>query len=255
MKRPRNFLCKCGCGEYCTKNYKIGHILRIKPMKPFLGKEPPNKGMKIVRRETRICPICSTAFIVREKDGKKYCSRECSKKRKVWNKDLTKEVDIRVRDNGLKVGRSLKGKSPWNKNLTKEMSEGVRKYSRNRSEISFNLWRDKNFVNKVHSSWKQSPNNSEIILNSLIQDNIPDAWVFTGDGSFWITCYGKNMNPDFKSLTGKKVIELCGRFWHTEEEMTKRVKAYNDKGYDCLVIWEDTFFRNMDKTIEEIKAF
>ena len=258
--RPRIYLCQCGCGESCTNQYKRGHQSMCQK-----GHIPWNKG-KILGpnplhaefiRSYLDDPEHLYLYIKNAKINlnslESIKKRNASNKGRIpWNKGLTKEIDSRV-----VTPRTIfkQGEHSWNYGLSKESDIRIAGYSEGHSDRMKRLWQDPAYVTKVHNGWKQKPNQSEIIFNEVLQENIPRTWRFVGDGSFWITSNGQNMNPDFVHLKSRKLIELCGRFWHSEEEMLSRVMLYKNCGWKCLVIWEDLFFDDMERTIALISIF
>ena len=52
----------------------------------------------------------------------------------------------------------------------------------------------------------------------------------------------------------KKVLEVFGDYWHEEEEAQKRVRAFNQHGYECLIIWEHDLV-NEEETIRKVDEF
>lgn len=81
------------------------------------------------------------------------------------------------------------------------------------------------------------PNKLEKSMMVLIEKhNLPYKYV--GDGKTVIA--GKV--PDFMNYNGeKKLIELVGDFWHTPEEMSKKVDHFAEYGFKTLIIWEHEF--------------
>ena len=60
-------------------------------------------------------------------------------------------------------------------------------------------------------------------------------------------------NPDFINTNGeKKLIEYAGRYWHTGEEMDKRTELFAKYGFKTLIIWDNEFLKNPEKTIEVV---
>jgi very-short-patch-repair endonuclease len=73
---------------------------------------------------------------------------------------------------------------------------------------------------------------------------------FVGDGQVWIN----RANPDFINTNGKKqLVEILGRYWHTEEETAKRVAHYKRYGFECITIWEEEL-KNEDAILRKIGA-
>lgn len=63
---------------------------------------------------------------------------------------------------------------------------------------------------------------------------------YTGNRKYWVKFKnGKFKNPDFVQKGEQKAIEVFGRYWHRNDDPIDLIKAYNDVGWNCLVIWED----------------
>lgn len=240
--------CKCGCGEKCNKFYKRGHALR--------GRIPWNYGKKLG---------CNPAQSQRMKE-------------KCKDKDFCRKLvaPLRTNESLHKISMSLKGRTVWNKGLTKTTSIIIKKAAQKSSIFHRGkgrpnamkgiknpihslrmkeLWQDDGYIKKVHDSWHRKPNKLEQAVNDFIQEKVPNYWKFVGDGKFWITSNGINMNPDFICKNDKKAIEVFGNYWHTPEGAKHRIDMYESVGWRCFPIWEKVF--NQDKkTIEEnVKRF
>lgn len=78
------------------------------------------------------------------------------------------------------------------------------------------------------------PNYPEQRLLDLLEEfHLPYKYV--GDGKFYIG----SKNPDFVRTSGRKVIEFFGRYWHEEEDESRRKKIFQELGWDTCVIWEE----------------
>ncbi len=59
---------------------------------------------------------------------------------------------------------------------------------------------------------------------------------FVGDGQIWIN----KLNPDFINTNGQKqLVEVLGRYWHTDDEVAGRVAHYARYGFSCVTLWEE----------------
>ena len=115
------------------------------------------------------------------------------------------------------------------------------------SQKSKEQWSDPEMRNKMTKAILAGshirPNKTEYNLGKLINIACPNEYKYTGDGSHIIN----GICPDFTNVNGqKKVIELFGDYWHSEEvrghsveeeEQSKRDK-YAELGFSCLIIWE-----------------
>ena len=94
------------------------------------------------------------------------------------------------------------------------------------------------------------PTTPEKLVIKLIDNNtLPFRYV--GDGRENIG----NMCPDFiHTEREKKVLEVFGDYWHEGEEAQKRVRAFNQHGYECLIIWEHDLV-NEEETLRKVEEF
>jgi len=80
----------------------------------------------------------------------------------------------------------------------------------------------------------------EIRMMEILDSNFQDEWKYTGNRDFWITFDdGRHKNPDFVHRRKRVAIEVFGRFWHKPEEERYLIDRYKEKGWACLVVWED----------------
>jgi hypothetical protein len=135
----------------------------------------------------------------------------------------------------------------YGKKHTKESKEKMRC-------IRIKLFKDEDFLKKFKNSIKnykiQIPNKQEIIILNILDEIIPEKYIFVGDFKLWIN--GKN--PDFINESEKKIIELFGKHWHKEEDEKIRIDHFKKEGYDTLVIW-DYELRDIQKIKEKILEF
>jgi hypothetical protein len=132
-----------------------------------------------------------------------------------------------------KLSESHKGKKPWNVGISTIISDEQR---RRTSETLKRKIRDGTVTIK-----NLKPSGPELYLDFLLQNNFPDEWQYTGDGTIRIG----GLFPDFINCNGrKKIIELFGVYWHTGTGLKNsrtevgRRDIFNDCGYDLLVIWD-----------------
>jgi G:T-mismatch repair DNA endonuclease (very short patch repair protein) len=87
---------------------------------------------------------------------------------------------------------------------------------------------------KILQSLKNLPNKPEKEIIKIIEDNgFPFKYV--GNGKVFIA----RKNPDFINYTKtRQIIEMCGVYYHTKEEMDERVKLFAKYGFSTLVIWD-----------------
>jgi len=104
-----------------------------------------------------------------------------------------------------------------------------------------------------------APNEKEKQLLGILESLFPNEYKFVGDGELMIN--GKI--PDFVNVNGqKKIIELFGDYWHSEERVGKpreehekeRVNIFSSIGYKTLVIWEHEL-ENIKVLTQKLKEF
>jgi len=103
--------------------------------------------------------------------------------------------------------------------------------------------REKRIKNVLKAS-AIKPNQKERQLNSLLQQLLPGEYTLNVRGEVMIL--GGRI-PDFVNINGKKrLIELFGNYWHSEEktgrqgreEEAKRINHFKQFGWDTLIVWE-----------------
>jgi hypothetical protein len=105
------------------------------------------------------------------------------------------------------------------------------------------------------------PTKAEFKLRTLIETVCSDEYVYTGDGKIWRVVIN-GLIPDFTRRDKKKVIEMLGDHWHTEEfkgktqeeEVAEKLSRYKAWNTDCLLIWEHEL-KDTGIVEEKIKAF
>jgi len=114
-------------------------------------------------------------------------------------------------------------------------------------QVSFNSVGAKNVI----ESRRKYQNKPEKLLMSLFRENNLPIF-YTGSGEQQFSIAGKC--PDWKVEGQKKVIEYCGIYWHTEEEIEKRKELFSKEGYKTLIIWEGEE-KDISKLLEKVKDF
>lgn len=98
---------------------------------------------------------------------------------------------------------------------------GFKKGNKTKSQFTKDDWKNPDYVERV--------------LNKIIQETNPFCYEFTGHGSKSI----EGKIPDFVYQNKKKIIELFGKHWHSDEDILKRIEHFRKAGYDSLIIWEN----------------
>lgn len=102
------------------------------------------------------------------------------------------------------------------------------------SRASRQMWRDPIWARQQFKRLNLKPNSLEKTLNQILNEVMPRAWKYVGDGQVIIG--GKC--PDFININGKKqVIELFGEYWHPVFDVSKRIEHFRQYGFDTLIIW------------------
>ena len=55
----------------------------------------------------------------------------------------------------------------------------------------------------------------------------------------FIRCEDKTRAPDYVDTEGRRVFEFFGNFWHHPDEEAYVVERYAEKGWACMVLWEE----------------
>lgn len=98
---------------------------------------------------------------------------------------------------------------------------------------------------------EKEPTSAEKRLNDILQEHFPGEWKYVGDGKVWID----HKCPDFINCNGsKKIIEMFGDYWHSEDDILKRKEHFSNYGYETLVIWEHEL-ENEREVVNRLKSF
>jgi len=205
---------------------------------------------------------CNQEALYQFKNGKWCCSKSwnsCLVSRKK-NSETAKEVknrfEIRKRNSEIqkevrkdpekRIEISETAKEVW-RNRT---DEEKRKFSTKMSEVTKEVWKNKTdgekaeHLSKIFKACERKPNDTELLVDDLVQTTKPKEFRYVGDFQVWIG--GKN--PDWININGKKqLIEFLGTYWHgekvkrrTKQQEEEYLKSHYSKyGFDCLLIWED----------------
>ena len=171
--------------------------------------------------------------------------RISEKIKKLWEDDIFREKMIAIK------------KEQWkNEEYRKKISEGRKRqwkdeeYRKGVTERSKELWKNgtygsNEYWRKVYKGLNKDPNKSELKLQEIINSVCPDEFGYNGGFELGISL--DRLIPDFVNINGKKkVIELFGDYWHSEEktgipikdQIDDKTKRYKKVGYDSLFIME-----------------
>jgi len=180
------------------------------------------------------------SFIEDWKNEKSRVGREVAKK---WHNSLTLQEREVLRQ---KISQGI------SKETRKMFSERMKK-----NNPMFDRQNVEKMIKSLSKSIKIKPNKPEKQLIQLFKKHrLP--FQYTGDGSYLI----KGKVPDFINFEKKKIIELFGRFWHsnnnqwydTKNDERERIDFFKKNGFDCLVIWDDEL-ENEKELIKRIKSY
>jgi hypothetical protein len=111
----------------------------------------------------------------------------------------------------------------------------------------------KKIRNLIKASGGESPNQTELMFQLLLDEHFPLHWYFVGDGHTMIG----GRSPDFISFSQNKIIELFGSYWHrgeTSNTIKNRKDIFKRYGYKTLIVWESEL-KNEDKLIKKLVQF
>jgi len=123
-------------------------------------------------------------------------------------------------------------------------------YAKNQSDAIKKYWQDPIWAEKqtekcLEGNQKAHPNKPECQVIEILK-SLSSSINYVGDGTYWIS----GMNPDFIDEKNKKIIEVCGCYWHCcskcghhhnieqRQKDASRVKKFKRLGYSVLVVWE-----------------
>jgi len=217
------------------KHHKHSKETLQKMSKSRLGKNKKPREIRICDcgcNGTFECKVDSKQRFIWGHNGRGECNGMFRNTGKAaWNKGLTKEADPRVAKYGKNGGETRK-RNGTNKVIGEKNSKNIKK-----------LWQTSEYVAKQMKSRHVKPNKPEKFLTKLLQKLFPNQWKYVGSGDFILG--GKC--PDFINVNGqKKIIELFGDYWHSEEvtgrteeeEERQRKDLFAKYGFQTLVIWE-----------------
>ena len=205
-----------------------------------------------VYRSTGVCRSCP-APVFNHRD---FCSRECKGLLPNRKGKTIASGDLGAIAHGKKVRGVTKAQNPnlsggiqteWGRqrHLLSVTSDKFRETSRHRA---LKMWQNPEYAVRQASVWhpteKTSPNKLEKEFSEVV--GIP----FVGNGEMVV---GRK-RPDF-FVEPNKIIELYGDYWHQGETGEERMVFYNERGYDCLIVWESDFKENQDEVVQRVQEF
>lgn len=157
----------------------------------------------------------------------------------------------------------MKNNNPMkNKENIDKMVKSRKKYFENLTDEEYS----KMVINFINAP-KKSKNMIEediykpsYIEQMIIDLKIPDL-IYNGNKKdsktirFKNTNYKKTSTPDFLVKNTNKIIEVFGVYWHPIEHEEIYKKAYEENGYEVLILWEDELNLNFEECKNKIKNF
>lgn len=115
------------------------------------------------------------------------------------------------------------------------------------------LYNDVSFKKIGALNWnparRRNMNKPEALITNLFKKHHLPI-IYTGDGRFPIS----NIEPDWLCLNKNKVIDFFGKYYHINEDETKRRAIFEKEGYKYLVIWEGDE-NDENKLLNTVKEF
>jgi len=167
-----------------------------------------------------------------EELGKVFLNEKYREKFRQFHKNMS------FKDRKEWVGRSFCRK--WLE-CTEEEKEGILSLSVN-SDASHLASRKSN---------ADGPSEPELFLGMFLEEYFSCRWGYNGGGEQGVVI-GRKI-PDYTNINGKKsVIEVFGRYWHSEDEVEPLIAHYKKYGYDCLVLWDYECYDWSDELRERV---
>jgi len=181
-----------------------------------------------------------------------------------WNKGLTKETDSRLIEMGKKVSNEHMGKSSGmkGKHLTQETKDKCRKANLGRKPWNTGLTKETDtrvlaISNSQKEHW-QDPEYAKKCLHRRTPSGSEQTFIdqhkeFRFVGNGQLVIGGKN--PDFVSIINDhKLIEIWGEHYKIGRNPKDLIDFYKVRGYECLIIWAEEL-RHLEKIAVRVKKF
>jgi hypothetical protein len=204
-----------------------------------------------VARNTMVKIMKAHKFKLRGKSEQNSLNLKGYKRSKKFRRKISKAI--------AKYGHPMEGKKHKKESIEK-YKESMRnssnwKWTEKQRKKASKTWKnkfknDRDYLFKRAEAMAVKPNNCEKKLNKLL-DKMGLNYDYVGDFSYWVG--GKN--PDFVKNNGcKRIIEMFGRYWHTDEEAIKRKFLFGQYGYQTLIVWDDEL-DDISKLKNKIRRF
>ena len=202
-----------------------------------------------VHRQTAICAACEGPIFKAKYN--KFCSLTCryampNRKGKTLASGDPGAISHSAKVRGITKAerpslsggiQTEEGRARWREST---QTASFREKARTRAQAQ---WADPEYVAKRLAGQK-CPN--------LIEESFAKATglEYVGDGKLIID----RKRPDFYAGPGK-VVELFGDYWHRGETGEERINFFNERGYECLVVWEGDFKKNAGEVVARVQEF
>jgi very-short-patch-repair endonuclease len=122
--------------------------------------------------------------------------------------------------------------------------EKIRIWMLTHPEVWYGKLSPEEWLKRTFKSRNVRPTSLEKRLMEICEShNLPYRYV--GDGSLWIG----GLNPDFIHNEKNVVVEVLGRYWHSNEEAQERAHKFRNCGFECITIWEEELCSSSDEDI------
>lgn len=231
------------CGKELERHNKSGycvaHLPRTGENNPFFGKTHKKETVELLKQK------CAEAT------------------KKLWEND---EYRKKVIDGATGIKRSDEFKETQRKNALKQFKD---KHQHDiRSKRMKQSWKEGSLVYCQHDSINMSKQEVEFV------DLIKNAGFDVSHKAFLYKENGRKRHlfPDGIIEDEKIILEYNGSFWHADknrgykpddiihhnktaneiwETDAKKIKVYNDNGYQVYTVWSDDFIKNKEKIIKD----
>lgn len=262
-RTPHEIAAMLGCNHKTVRNALKRLGIRFKTMSEAKkGKKPTEEHRKKLRgrRKSKYPLLNDRNWLIQ-----KYYTEErtlveiknlvgCPSVDTVWDAMNRQNIERRTLS---KIGKEKRGdkNSFYGKHHTGKTKQKL-------SEIRKGQWRSGEYIKNWLEGKNRHPNNLELLVDKILREKQPNEWKYNGNFEQGVMIGG--MIPDFVNVNGeKKVIEVFGQYWHSNEltkEHWKRTEfgrkaAYSQLGYTCVVLWEEELRKDNagEYILEELK--
>lgn len=130
---------------------------------------------------------------------------------------------------------------------------GIKKAIERKKELLLDDNYRKELASKINGNLSNKyPTKIEVIIQNVLNELCPNEFIYNGDCKIQVG----SKYPDFININDKKkLIEVNGDYWHTEEEQEQRNEYFKKLGYETLFIWQSEIKADLEKVKEKILTF